>query len=772
MIRAGAKQPQISEAEPTVNQFIGLNTFGPHADLAPSELRTLSNMDVFGPSTTYSGGNLSEGYIKTRRGSQVLIDQVSQDLDILNHIVFDAGDKEYVVFQQLTFTGSDFKFIELSASGTFTQVLEKSNAAPFTVPTTNKVDITISNQKIYVFSTTGNSIIEYDTATSKFLRRKMGLPAPQISEVTSAAAGTPGEGIDGKRVYGVELVYKNTDVTPNVDIVVSGPNRAVLTSNPSFKEGRLAYAEGTDLEYTVKVSGTLNDGTSFTDIENGNWTHARLYRTKDLTTATNSTPDLQGGAEIIGREDELYQVQEIDKATFLATESGGFYFFDTDAVKDDDIPFPLDVVTGNRLDMNVIPAADVGTFHRNKIWVSGVVSVPGPDGEYELDSIESKIFYTPESNTQYSESMRALDAIESEPGDGEKMIKLISFQEDLLGIKEGKTGRVPFGDPNSGWVTEDHVIGIEDRDYAQFVPNVGICAIVNDQQDFRIFGYDLAWHSDFAGMQVSRPIRDIIATFTPKDIDFFYMNGKLFLSGGKAQMLVLAVEQRKGWCVYNYPFNGLSESVFTFDEGRRAAVLSRGQRVIEIEVDDLDTDYDVPTATQLPIDYSFTTHRFQDNGGRSLIEQRWLSLVAILETNISCQPFINGKLWDVPFNMLLDPQEYPDAALRETEYQGYSEVKPLGNYIHYVISGKSPATIYSIMLNCLIQRGQLQAGFDPFEVLESAIIEPPWARTDLFIKDASDVDRIIGDFTQNDAGDDTRVLANYTQDDAGNEDRS
>jgi len=771
MIRAGTMQPQITEAEPTVNQFIGLNTFGPHADLGQGELRTLVNMDLFGPSSTYAGGGSPEGYIKTRRGSQVLINQTCPDYDILNHVVFDSGDKEYVVFQQLNSGVSEFRFIELDASGQFEQILEKSDSSFFTIATTEKVDMTVSNQKVYIFHTLGNSIVEYNTVTGKFFRRKMGLPAPQIVEVTSAAPGTPGDGIDGKRVYGVELIYKNTNVTPNVDIIVSGPNRAVLTSSPSFKEGRLAYAEGTDLEYTVKVSATLNDGTAITDIENGNWTHVRLYRTKDLTTATNATPDLQGGAEIIGREDEVYQVQEMSKATFLATISGGFYFFAADAIKDDNMPFPLDVVTGTRLDMNVMPAADVGAYHRNRIWVSGVVSVPGPSGNYELDSIESKIFYSPESNTQYSESMRALDAIESDPGDGEKMIKLISFQEDLLGIKEGKTGRVPYGDPASGWVTEDHVIGIENRDFAQFVPNVGICAIVNDQQDFRIFGYDLAWHSDFAGMQVSRPIRDIIATFTPTDIDFFYMNGKLFLSGGQALMLVLAVEQRKGWCVYEYPLNGLSEAVFTYNEGRSAVVLNRNQRVIQIEVDGLDTDYNPSTFNQLPIDYSFTTHRFQDSGGRSLIEQRWLSVVAVLQTNISCQPYVNGKLWDTPFNMLLNPEEYPDSALRETEYQGYSEIKPIGNYIHYVISGKSPATIYSIMLNCLIQRGQLRAGFDPFQILDSAITEPEWARTDLILKNAGSVLRTIADFTQNDAGGTGRTIADFTQDDAGDENR-
>jgi len=770
MKRAQARTSPIVETELEINSFSGINTFGPHADLGIGELRDSINMDFFSATAKNQSG--LSGYIKTRRGSRVLIEELCPDLDILNYVVFDGGDNEYVVIQQLNGSNSEFRFVELVSDASYITVKSKAGLVDFSIATTEKVDMMVSNQKIYLFSTLGNSILEYDsTDFTKFQQRKMGMPAPQIESIAGLAHGTPGDGINGKRVYGVELVYKNTAVTPNVDIIVSGPNRAVVVANPLFKEGRLAYAEGADFEYTVKVSTTLNDGTAITAAANSNWTHARLYRSKDVTTATNATPDLQGPAEIIGREDELFQVQEMTKAAFLATEAGGFYFFAADSVADDDMPFPLDVVTGSRLDMSVIPAAEIGTFHRNRIWVSGAIAVPGPGGDVTLDSIGGKIFFTPESDTKYSESSRALDAIESDPGDGEKMIKLLPFQEDLLGIKEGKTGRVQYGDPNSGWITEDSVIGISNRDFAQFVPNVGICAIVNDQQDFRIYGFDQAWHSDFAGMQISRPIRDIIKTFTPEDIDFFYMNGKLFINGGKGLFLDLGVEQRSGWGTYVYPLNSLSEAAFTYNEGRNAVILNRNQKAVQIEVDDLNTDYNAISKEDEKIDYSFTTHKFQNNGGRSLIEQRWLSMVAVLETKITCQPYVNGKLWHNTFDMLLDPVEYPDSALKETEYQGYSEIKPIANYLHYVVTGKAPATIYSIMLNCLIQTGQVAVGFDPFGVLEGAQKAPSWAAV-LTYKDASHSGRVITNFKINDASSSSRTTSNFRQDNALGVDRS
>jgi hypothetical protein len=568
MKRAISKVPQIVEAEPTVDVWSGLNTFGPHADLAPGELRSLVNFDIFGD------------YLKTRRGSQSLIEENTPGENILNHVVFDGGDEEYAVLQILDSGESRFVFVNLTNPGSYQDVIFKDSLIAFTMPITDKVDMMTRHGKIYIYHHSGNSILEFDQVQfpDGFVRRKMGLPGPQILSIETTVSATTGP--VGKRIYGVELVYKDLTVTPNVDIIVSGPNRAAFViGTMTFEQGRFIYVEtGTDAPQSniVRVATFANDGSGLAQVENENWTHIRLYRTKDISTLTNVVPDSDEGGEteITGFEGELYQVQEMTRDDFLATVDVvtgpvPFYSFNPDEILDDDLPFPKTVITDDRMDLFPVPPAAVGTFHRDRIWVSGVTQFPGPQGVYALESIESKIFYTPETKTQYSEQVGALNAIESEPGDGERMVGLFSLREDLVGIKEGKTGRVPYGDPNSGWVTEDSVIGIEDRDFAQFVPNIGICAIVNDQQDFRIFGYDLAWHSDVYGLQISRPIRDIINTFNPTDLDFFYMNGKLFISGGMGLFLVLAVEQKRGWSIYEYPLNNLSAAVFTFNEGRQ-----------------------------------------------------------------------------------------------------------------------------------------------------------------------------------------------------------
>lgn len=715
MQRARKKIPLVYEKTMDITEFSGLNTFGPHADLASSEQRLLNNYDNY------------RGYIKSRRGSAVLVEDLISNDDILEHTVFDAGASEYLLVQQVSGADTQFKFIKLESGSTWDTVKLKGTSTPFTISGSNaKADLFVSNGKVYVYEETQNSILEWNSSLLTFERRKMGLPAPQIQVITEQAGS-----LSGKRVYGVELVYKDTSVSPEVPIIVSGPNRVKKFASLLPVEGQLAYTtEAEAKSYTIGVSIFLNDGSLLTDAENDNWTHARLWRSKDVTTATNAV--IGTDAEIVGREDELFLVQEMDRVSFEATLSSGVYYFAVDDILDDDIPFPLDVVTGDRLELIPIPPGKTGVFLNNRIWVSGVERLNGPNGTYSPPNISSKIFYTPEADTIYSENISPFNAIESDPGDGQKMIKLIPLREDLIGIKEGKTGRVRGANPDLGWSVEDDVVGIETKELAQYVPNVGICAIVNDQNDFRIFGFDLQWRSTFSNMQISRPIREDIKAFTQADIDFIYINGKLIVNGGQGEMLVLASEQKAGWSKYVYPFNSLSEKLFTFDEGRRAAVISRGQPIIEIEKETsgvyVDTDYDVPSGQNLEIDVELDTYKFQDKEGRSLVEERFLSVVASASKVIQATAYVNGKLWQPTFDLLLDPEDYPELALRETEYQGYQEYRAIGNYIHYKLQTKAPCTIYSIMLDCLVQRGSIRPGFDPFEVLSLVQQSPSWTQ--------------------------------------------
>jgi len=327
MKRSRRKIPRIKEEELLIDKFFGLNTFGPHADDPPGTFRTFSNFDDY------------IDYIKERRGSAKFATDICPNHDILSHAVIDIGNTEFGVIQQNNGGTSEFRFTSLDDNFSWETVKLKGTTTPYTLATTVAADMMVSNGKVYIMSTAGNSILEYDSSTGKLVRRKMGLPAPQIYSISSSSGS-----LSGKRVYAVELVYKDTSVSPEVDLIVSGPNRARTSGDGLLAQGRFAYTDDeTDKRFTIAVSSTLNDGTLIDATENNNWTHARLYRSKDLTTATNTTQGLEGETQITGDVGEMFQVQEMTRSAFLFTEVGGSYFFEADNVLDDDMEFPSTV---------------------------------------------------------------------------------------------------------------------------------------------------------------------------------------------------------------------------------------------------------------------------------------------------------------------------------------------------------------------------------------------------------------------------------------------
>ena len=160
MKRAKGIIPQISEEEPTVEEFITLDTFSPHAKLRPGELRDILNMDIYGQ------------YLKTRNGSEALSSFNAPSYDIISSVTIDTGDNEYVIAQMaLTASLSTFFYLLLDGSFGWTPIYLKDTSTPYTVSGIEPADMMVSNGKVYVFMEDGNKIFEYkrprgfDTAT-------------------------------------------------------------------------------------------------------------------------------------------------------------------------------------------------------------------------------------------------------------------------------------------------------------------------------------------------------------------------------------------------------------------------------------------------------------------------------------------------------------------------------------------------------------------------------------------------------------------------------
>jgi hypothetical protein len=665
-----------------LQDYFSLNKFGPHQTHKPGELLTFDNCDLF------------SGYVQSRKGSAAHngIANRLRNRRVLSGLEWDTGAQTYAVLQLLNvaLTGSEFWTIPLGVGAVaFTQI------PALALATTEQADMHISNDRCYVFSPAGNIIIEFDAGT--FSGRSMGLPQPFMGAALPTFPGV----LTGKYTYGVELVYQDG----GVDLLASSPCRQIVgsriinTITVANTQVRIGVASG------VLIANTL-------------WTHARLYRSKnqniDYTEPANPL-DAQGLPE------ELYSIKTVDRATFEANS----YTFDDDNLPDADIPATAFFLELNRIDLEPLPAAYVGVEHRGRIFVSRMQGID--------DITQANIGYSNGSGTKYSEQWDPDQIIHAEPGDGQQTVKLIGLDRDLIVIKEAKTGRVMDGNPDNGFETLDHRIGISHKRMAAHIPSIGIAAITNDQGDFRIFTPELRWTNQWGGQDISKYLRNETAAANPTYVSFAYLNGKLLMSMGTGTVFALHVEQNKGWTRYPYPMLGIAELMFTFANGSRALIVRRDSPLIEIEMAGVDTDYRPFDDAEVPIMGEMTTHRFQSNGGRDVLTARFLSIIADLKGPLFGIPYGNGLPWPggqtaVGTAFIIDPSVDDDMpALTEREYRLFLEDKLICNYIHYVLQAEAPFTIHDMALDCIVTETSGGGSFDPYGVLQFASTFPLWA---------------------------------------------
>lgn len=690
MVRKAERfNPRRYETFLKLEDYFSLNTYGPHSTHAPGEFLTLSNFDIF------------KGYVRGRLGSGSLNGTTNKlaNRQVLAGVVWDTGANEYAVIQLLDAagTGSEFWTIRLAASQAFVQI------SALTIAGIEQADLFISNDRCYVFHPISNKIIEFSAGT--FTGRSMGLPQPFITSVTAVSVGVGS--ITGKYTYGVELVYQ----VSSIDRLVSSPSRQIVTTRIQN-------------EITVTASNVRVVMSSVIPAANTLWTHARLWRSKnqniDYTDPANPV-DAQGVP------DELYLLQTMTKAAFVTAS----YTFADDAITDRNIPGNADFVDIDRIELEPLPNAYVGVQHRGRIWVSRAQGVN--------DTSQANIYYSNSSGTKYAEQYDPTNIIYAEPGDGQQTIKLVSFERDLIAIKESKTGRIVDGNPDNGFETLDFKIGVSHKRAAAYIPGIGVAAITNDQGDFKIFGYDYKWSNQWGGADVSRLIRNQTAALNTAATDFAYLNGKLWISDGTGSYYVLNAEQGKGWGKYTYAMNSRAELTLTFANNTRGIVISRNTYVVEVDKAAATTDINTSTDVAGVISCRLVTHRFQAEGGRNILEAKYLSMMANLDDYMYAIPYGNGLPWPdgvtaVSTNFTLDPTDYQTKiALKEREYRLYLERRLTCNFIHYDMTTTAPCTLHGMQLAVIVDEAGMGAeSFDPYGVTPFSGSFPTW-NTDIIL---------------------------------------
>jgi hypothetical protein len=731
MQRTRKKQEQTFQTVIPVNRYLGMNKGATRSMLEPGESQFLVNWDIF--------AGEKEDFIKTRRGSAYLRKASGPSKRgstyVANQITWDVGSEEYLITQE----GTGMYSQALIATGN-PVAIALATGGGFALGSTTQADLFLSGDKLYVFHPSGNFVIRW--TGSVFVAYSMGLTFPHILAVTSANAGV----ITGSYTLGIEKVYR----VSGVDMMASTPNRKIATT-------RVLATTGTISAKKIKI--TLQDA----ELDNDTlWTHIRVWRSKNKN-ADNTDPLNPIDAQ--GNDDELYEEALITKAEIEAgsltsvatgatlppgnagTQAGNPGSVYTIELNNADSVF-FNLIGIEQIELLPIPAATTGCFCANRIFFSGV-----QDAALD-DASKNNIWYSNFAGTKYAFQYNPLNFIDT-GRDGQNMMKLIAFEKDVIGIKEAKTGRLPSGNVDLPYQTLDERIGISHKNLATFIPTVGIAAITSDYNDFRIFGYDLRWTNLVNGRDVSLPIRTYTALTVPARATMIYINGKLILCTGYStayNTFALHVKEGRGWSAYEYQVVLGDMRLFTFAQGSRAAIVSPDTHLVEIEVSGQDGD--VVTSSDTQQTYLTATERtypFQRSNGRDILEHECLSFSAILPVSYTatCYAFANHLHWPnpaSPTNFSLVPPAgitAPSAidgtdSINDREYQLYVQPGTIGglkwcplaaNFLTYEIIVRSPATIRSKRLHCLVdENGMAWGGFDPWQRFPTTNTDPTWAQ--------------------------------------------
>lgn len=732
--------------------FTGINKHDSIGKLEPGDYLELVNVDI------------EDGYVRHRRGTEPTEFTMHSNSQVKASITFVSED-----------TGGEVTIIESTdatnahrfSTGATDYVKNWGTTDKFPIASPLQNTYIYANGKVYMIGAQGNyvfEIIEIDPGgATTWLQfdiwaRPLGIPKLQIESVTKTVTGSSSDIPEGKYVYAVEMVRKKEGTSASISS--SSPNR-FLTGTSNFAYLTVTSA---DAYATSKVAVSVNSILASPAV-----THVRLWRSKNLL----PDPDTFVTA---GAETEIFLIDEVTQAVAVAPGAGNDYEF-SDFRADSEIPNTLYGSQSMSSDggeayfeWEPMPAGYVGEYYSNRMWIGHIVSETTG-----FINDNSNIAYGGPADTLYNELYDPLNGvIQCESGDGHTITKLKGMSGDLVVFKQNSTGRVPNAQPLNPYEVLDESVGIAYLNAAEYVSRYGVMGITNDQDLVQLFDNSLQWSPYIGSVNFSRKLLDTYevnpGSFKglKKLFKAVYWEGKVVMHIGEGRdLFVLNVAEGRFWSQYHMPYgeargniSGSSniEMLMLRDGGKQLtltvynnfetpsafdAYLIAFKRYNEdnqnlAQQDLIEKD---PSDVYEKLQWSVMTAPFQHEDGRSVIEHRYLSVMAAAAEAMNVSVYVCNLTSRVgnAEPMALDPTDYTQGILIDppafqvnqsavVEYQYYAKDKYpyrtnfYGERLIYWIKGEGYIEMYPPDLYCRIKYGQRPPDYNFSKYLPSVSI--------------------------------------------------
>lgn len=523
---------------------------------------------------------------------------------------------------------------------------------------------------VYVYSASGNRCIISDAGSYEM--RALGLDLPEFTRYVNVVDSTNGFTQRSTFWYAIESVIKVGDVV-------------VRSSSPIS----LSYSYTVSAGHAIKVvfdSGLLGSSEV---------THVRLWRSMDAISNA-------------GSRSELYLAKEVAKAAFVTTPTI------TDNTPDADLG---ELILAEDMNLKRLPNSAFAALVAGRIFLGGCAG---------LD--ECDVIYTSPMPSATSDLYRPIADVKSFRGsDSSPIVGLVSFYGDLLGVKSNRLMRLASGNVANQAEECGQGVGVSNWRKMTLLPSVGLLCVCSDGL-LRVLTSSLEWSSSFTRYDLSKG--DFAFTgYSVVHGSSIYLEMPASVKGGAYSANFIHVDIGTGL---------FSKLTYGIPENTRLLLIPMLDRLLGLCMTAkpscwrLDTDdahrgvdwLDSIGTSKRNVPWSFASHPIRQDDG---FAELWSVGALITSSGVPVvSSYSNGRVWRSPVACeagFIDGNSWVGDGFSHTllwtgrNSSGSEKAfRCVGSLVHVVVEGSGYAKVQSLVLNGVVQTGQMKPGWDPWKM--------------------------------------------------------